>query len=184
MWDFPRHEGSRLEFKEADENSKNSTDDSPPDGTVFAASRRASVFGVNIGGDCTPGGCKRFIPIRLCTLAYDIETRMDRNREGGFALNDSAILSIAGKSSCGDEFYVCTYDGRTSTQMVSDLLSYILDHSPLWTIGWNSYNFDNECMRYHCAPELKNLFLVVSTGAFGKPNHGSIINVVGTYDED
>lgn len=90
---------------------------------------------MNIGGDCTPGACKRYTPIGLCILAYNIETRIDRSREGGFALNDSDILSIAGKCSCGEEFYTCTYSGRISSQMVSDLLLYMLEHASIWTIG-------------------------------------------------
>jgi hypothetical protein len=94
-----------------------------------------------------------------CTIAYDIETRMDKTSEGGFALTDSDTLSIAAKCSCGLEFYTSTDDSSDSSEMVSKLLSCMVDHSPLWTIGWNSYNFDNECMRFHCGSELNSLVL-------------------------
>ena len=104
---------------------------SPPDTTVFSKLRRASVFGVNIGGDCTSRACKKYTPLNLCAMVYDIKIRMDKRREGGFALNDSDILSLAGKCSCGEEFYTCARAGRSFTQKVSDLLLYTLEHAPL-----------------------------------------------------
>jgi DNA polymerase elongation subunit (family B) len=183
-WLLPHPITNRLRFEEADEGSPVIEACSPPDETVFKEARRASVFGVNIGGDCELGACKKYSSIEACTMAYDIETRMDKTREGGFALIDSDILSIACRCSCGLEFYTSTEDSSSSSEMVSKLLSSMLDHSPLWTIGWNSYNFDNECMRYHCSSELKTLFLVSRTGAFSKPTYGSIINIPGTYNVD
>jgi DNA polymerase elongation subunit (family B) len=174
----------RLKFKEADKSLKATTDCSPPDETAFSAARRAAVFGVNLGGDCLPGACKRYNAVHSCSTAYDIETLMDKTREGGFALYDSDILSIAAKCSCGDEFYTYAEEGRGSSQMVSEFIRYLLEHAPLWTVGWNCYNFDNECMRFHSSSELKALFLVTRTGAFGKPTYGSIINVPGTYNVD
>lgn len=134
-WSVPEPAKVTLRFKEADDQSPRTISYSPPDTTVFSQSRRASVFDVNIGGDCTPGACKKYTPLNLYAMTYDIKTRMDKRREGGFTLNDSDILSIAGKCSCGEEFYTCTRAGRSSTQMVSDLLLYTLEHAPLWTIG-------------------------------------------------
>lgn len=183
-WPIPQARRKRIGFAEADADSQKVTACSPPDETVFRRSRRASVFGVNIGGDCEMGACKIYNPIRGCVMAYDIETMMDKTREGSFALNDSPILSIAAKCSCGDEFYVSRNGPDASREMVSELLSHMVNHAPLWTIGWNSYNFDNECMKIHCAPEVKNVFFVARTGAFGKPTYGSIINIPGTYNVD
>jgi hypothetical protein len=183
-WPLPSSASKRLQFVEADKSSKAIEACSPPDETVFKESRRASVFGVNIGGDCELGACKKYGAVDGCTMAYDIETRMDKTRKEGFALMDSDILSIAAKCSCGLEFYVSADEPASSSEMVSRLLTVMLDHSPLWTIGWNSYNFDNECMRFHCSSELKSLFLVSRTGAFGKPTYGAIINIPGIYNVD
>ena len=184
MWSTLCSMQNRLKFEEGDRSSKALIDCSPPDETVFSASRRAAVFGVNLGGDCTSGACKKYKVMRLCSMAYDIETRMDKSREGGFALYDSDILSIAAKCSCGDEFYTHAEEEKGSSQMVSEFIGHSLKHAPLWSIGWNCYNFDNECMRFHSTPELKALFQVTRTGAFGKPTYGSIINVPGTYNVD
>lgn len=183
-WNMEGGAEDRLTFKEADEGSATTADCSPPDSTVFSLSRRAAVFGVNLGGDCMEGACKKYSPVGLCTLAYDIETEMDRSRRGGFALYDSKILSVAARCSCGEEFYTCSKGQKGPPQMVSEFVGYVLEHAPLWTVGWNCYNFDNECMRFHCSSELKDLFMVVRTGAFGKPTYGSIINIPGTYNVD
>lgn len=173
-----------LSFKEADTTSAGERGYSPPDQTRLAEFRRAAVFGVGLGGDCTVGACKKYVPRASCTTAYDIETLMDKNRPGGFALVDSDILSISAKCSCGWEFYTSANSSNTSSSMVSQLLLAILEHMPMWTIGWNSYNFDNECMKHHAVPAVKEIFMVSRTGAFNKPTYGSIINIPGSYNVD
>ena len=183
-WPIPKLDRSKICFREADKDSKRVVACSPPDETALSRSRRASVFGVNIGGDCEMGACKIYNGIGGCTMAYDIETTMDKTREGSFALMDSPILSIAAKCSCGLEFYTALSGSNASRTMVSEFLLHVVNHAPLWTIGWNSYNFDNECMKIHCTSELKNMFSVVRTGAFNKPTYGSIINITGTYNID
>lgn len=130
-WSVPEPAKVTLRFKEADDQSPRTIGYSPPDIAVFSQSRRASVFDVNIEEDCTPGACKKYTPLNLCAMTYDIETHMDKRREDGFALNDSDILSIAGKCSCGEEFYTCARAGRSFNQIISDLLLYTLEHAPL-----------------------------------------------------
>nr|POE79007.1 dna polymerase [Quercus suber] len=184
LWEADVLESGVLHFVEQDQNCGATRSLSPPDLSEFSQGRRAAVFGVNVGGDCSSGTCKPYVSRGLCTLSYDIETAMDQSREGGFALVDSRILSIAAKCSCGDEFYTASRTSDTSTQLVSELISYVSMHGPQWLIGWNCYNFDNECMRYHCDPSLKDIFLVSRIGAFGKPSYGSILNIPGTYNVD
>ncbi|KAF4511004.1 hypothetical protein G6O67_002844 [Ophiocordyceps sinensis] len=175
---------SDLRFAEADSGVVARRSISPPDGTEFSQSRRAAVFGVNIGGGCESGACKRYSRLDLCTLSYDIETSMEDARKGGFALIDADILSIAAKCSCGSEFYTFASEGKRSPELVSEFILFVSDHSPLWLIGWNCYTFDNECMRFHCEDSLKDIFMVSRIGAFGKPSYGSIVNIPGTYNVD
>lgn len=173
-----------LSFVECDKGSDRGVSISPADSTSMAEARRAAVFGVNIGGDCSSGGCKKYDPVEGCTLSYDIETSMENSREGGFALVNEDILSIAAKCSCSKEFYVNKTEGAGCTRLVSDFVLFVLDHMPIWLIGWNCYDFDNECMRYWCEDSLKDLFSVSRIGAFGKPSYGSILNVPGVYNVD
>lgn len=173
-----------LRFVESDSRLNKGISASPPDSTVMAAARRAAVFGVNVGGDCTSGACKRYEPVESCTLSYDIETSMENSREGGFALVDEDILSVAAKCSCGTEFYTSSPSGGGPRQLVSAFVLFVMEHMPMWMIGWNCYDFDNECMRYWCSSALKGLFNVSRIGAFGKPSYGSIINIPGVYNVD
>lgn len=157
----------------------------PPTQKYFMDERTASVLGINIGGDCTSGAAKRYDKIDACCMSYDIETSTKNVREGGFALVDSPILSIAIKCSCGESFYTTSVgENATSKSLISKFFERILEHSPLWLVGWNCYTFDNECMRYHCDDALKALFRVSRIGAFGKPTYGSLVNIVGVYNVD
>lgn len=142
------------------------------------------MFGVNIGGDCTSGACKKYSSVGGCTLSYDIETSMKGVREGGFGLVDEEMLSIAAKCSCPVEFYVDRTGALSSSELVSRFVLFVVDHMPTWTIGWNCYTFDNECMRYWCSGGLKDLFSVSRIGAFGKASYGSILNIPGVYNVD
>ena len=173
-----------LSFVESNADVNSSVLISPPDSTAMAPDRRAAVFGVNIGGDCASGACKRYIPIEGCTLSYDIETSMENSREGGFALIDEDILSIAAKCSCNTEFYGTMSEAGSPAQLTSSFIAFVADHRPMWMIGWNCYDFDNECMRYWCPDTYKSLFSVSRIGAFGKASYGSILNIPGTYNVD
>jgi DNA polymerase elongation subunit (family B) len=174
-----------LRFVEADPCITEYIDISPPDDLQFKLSRRASVFGVNIGGDAMPGACKIGLEVLGCVLSYDIETSMKGIEPGAFGLNDVEILSIAAACTCGEEFYTSRcVEAPTSKSMVSRLLRYILQHDPLWLIGWNCYTFDNECMRYHADDSFKKVFTVVKVGGFGGASYGSIINIPGVYNVD
>jgi DNA polymerase elongation subunit (family B) len=173
-----------LDFVECDDRRKSKVLISPEDSTSMRQSRRASVFGVNVGGDCSSGACKKYTKMEGCTLSYDIETNMKGVREGGFGLVDEDILSIAAKCSCSEEFYACQSESQSSSMLVSGLITYIIDHMPMWIIGWNCYSFDNECMRYWCIDGVKDLFSVFRVGAFGKSSYGSILNIPGVYNVD
>lgn len=173
-----------LSFVESDSKLSKGISVSPPDSTVMAVTRRAAVFGVNVGGGCSSGACKKYEPIESCTLSYDIETSMENSREGGFALVDEDILSIAAKCSCTTEFYASLPSSSGPRELVSSFVLFVLQHMPMWMIGWNCYNFDNECMRYWCSDSIKGLFSVSRIGAFGKPSYGSIINIPGVYNVD
>lgn len=183
-WKPDTRTDSFLSFVEVDNDSKEIASSSPPDSTQFSKSRRAAVFGVNIGGDCKSGACKKFNVIDQCTASYDIETSMEGARPGGFDFVDAEILSIACKCSCGIEFYAHSKIMTTSSDLVSLFLEFLINHQPLWLIGWNCYSFDNECMRYHCRRALREVFMVTRIGIFGKPSYGSILNVPGIYNVD
>lgn len=184
-WREDGSSGRPLTFVERDQSVKHTVGVCPPDGTWLAMDKKAAAFGVNIGGDARPGACKRHKHIDGCVLSYDIETSMKHVRQGAFGLVDSEILSIAAACSCGNQFYTHRgKEGSTSQSMVSEFLVYMVEHSPLWTIGWNCYTFDNECMRYHCHDSAKHLFMVSRIGGFGKNTYGSILCIPGTYNVD
>lgn len=173
-----------LGFVECDRGSGGVISVSPSDSTSMSKSRRAAVFGVNIGGDCTSGACKKYDSIGGCTLSYDIETSTERVRDGTFGLVDEEMLSIAAKCSCLIEFYADRKSTLSSSELVSKFILFVVDHMPLWMVGWNCYTFDNECMRNWCIDELKDLFFVSRVGAFGRPSYGSILNIPGIYNVD
>lgn len=184
-WERDSIPKDRLEFVERDDVSLGKIGVCPPDETWGRYDRKAAAFGVNIGGDATPGACKRHTPIYGCVLSYDIETSMKNVRPGAFGLVDSDILSIAASCSCGEEFYTDTTNSEScSSSMVSEFIMYVMDHRPMWTIGWNCYTFDNECMRYHAHERAKPLFTVSRIGGFGKATYGSLLNIPGTYNVD
>ena len=134
-WNPDTKFNSILLFVEADETSRGSVLSSPPDGTRFNSIRKAAVLGINIGGDCKSGACKKFSLIDQCTLSYNIETSMEGTRPGGFDFVDADILLIACKCSCGIEFSVYSTSSNTSSRLVSLFLNFLLNHKPLWLIG-------------------------------------------------
>lgn len=146
-----------LSFVESNPRLRSAISISPEDSTSMAESRRAAVFGVNIGGDCTSGACKKYNGMEGCTLSYDIETSMKDVREGGFGLIDEEMLSIAAKCSCSAGFYVDRALAASSSELTSRFIAFVLDHMPMWLVGWNCYTFDNECMRYWCSDSLKDI---------------------------
>lgn len=171
-----------LSFVDCDEGSDKGISVSPEDSTSMSQSRRAAVFGVNIGGDCTSGACKKYDAIEGCTLSYDIETSTKSVREGGFGLVDEEILSIAGKCSCSAEFYINRMEAPPSSELVLKFVLFVIDHMLIWMVGWNCYTFDNKCMRYWCDDSLKDIFSVSRVGVFGKPSYSSILNIPGVYN--
>lgn len=158
-------------------------------GTTSAAKmerlREASILGVNMGGDATPGSGKMFTPINGCCYSYDIETSLEDTPELGFPLSDARILSIAGVCSCGHEFYTSsTTTLHQSSALVSTFIADVLDHSPIWLTGWNCFGFDNECMRFQAPECVQSYFHVVRVGSASRPRYGSILNLPGTYNVD
>lgn len=68
----------------------------------YSLCRLASVMGVNISGQCAPGGFVKYNhPDKMCTLSYEIEIDISSNGPGDFALMDNPILSIACRCTCG-----------------------------------------------------------------------------------
>lgn len=154
--------------------------------------RWASVHGVNIGGKCIPGSGARPLLPTGCVCGYDIETDISAATGNAFPLPESRIISLAVWCDCGYKLLItterCDQDDvvyvSNSIELVEEFCCRMVDHRPMWLVGWNSYAFDNYCMLIHSPDNVGMYFerTVIRT-TFGN-KVGYILNFPGTYNVD
>lgn len=157
----------------------------PPDTSVFAEIRALSVLGINIGNDCMPGTGKEYIHEEQCVCSYDIETDMSDVIGGGMALVGCPIISVAAHCSCGKEFFMPTTPGlTTSADVCAGFIEFVMDHRPVWLIGYNCYAYDNMHIQFYLREKSWSNFLSIRAGISGVGNDATLINIPGVYNVD
>lgn len=154
--------------------------------------RWASIHGVNVGGSCKPGSGMRPLLPGGCVCGYDIETDISATTGDAFPLPESRIISLAVWCDCGYKLLITTekYDAEgvisvaNSAELIEEFCCRIVEHRPMWLVGWNSYAFDNYCMLVHSPDSVARYFdrTVIRT-TFGN-KVGYILNFPGTYNVD
>lgn len=125
-----------------------------PSNDSVRAQRWAAIHGINIGGRCSAGGGTRPTPVIGCTCAYDIETDISDLEGTSFPLPDARIISLAISCSCGLTWAATTDPCNSqiaisvgdAAELVGLFIDKVIDHMPLWLVGWNNFVFDNPCL--------------------------------------
>lgn len=148
----------------------------------------ASIMGVNVYGNCRAGGMRKLEGYEPgCVLSYDIEVAVPTFSVSAFPLPSSDILSIAAACSCGLEFFTsvhsCDDKYDKSFHMTEQFIELLWSHRPGWSVGWNNYAFDNDCLLFHY-PKLSHNASRVKVGSAGTVSYGVVIDIPGTYNVD
>lgn len=163
-----------------------------PRNGVLGDHRWAAVHGINVGGTCKPGVAQDLLLPPGCVCGYDIETDVSATTGNAFPLPESRIISLAVWCTCGYRLLITTekYNNRgakyahDSAELVSIFCREMVEHTPMWLIGWNSYAFDNYCMLILSRDDVAEYFeRTVTRSSFGN-RVGYILNIPGTYNVD
>lgn len=155
--------------------------------------RWTTIHGVNVGGTCKPGsGMRPLLPTNNCVCGYDIETDISATTGNAFPLPESRIISLAAWCSCGYRLLLTTeaYDDRDvitvtdSKALVDAFCERMVEHRPMWLVGWNSYAFDNYCMLVHASNDAGMYFEKTAMRTSHGNKVGYIINFPGIYNVD
>lgn len=163
-------------------------------GGWLKALRVASIYGVNVSSRCKPGLGILPTPVKVgCTMGYDIETSQHLTRKGSFPPAYSTITSIAIWCSCGycrawttikhnkvKDLIYCP----SSKRLVRLSLMDIQTHMPKWLVGYNCYQFDNCCLKYHCPSDLTYVFKPINSGSKASSSFSFYIDLLGINNVD
>lgn len=163
-------------------------------GGWLKALRVASIYGVNVSSRCKPGLGTLPTPTKSgCTMGYDIETSQHLTRKGSFPPSYSRITSIAVWCSCGyckawttiphnkvKDLVYCP----SSKRLVRLSLMDIQTHMPKWLVGYNCYQFDNCCLKYHCPGDLVHIFRPINSGSKAASSFSFYIDLMGINNVD
>lgn len=141
-------------------------------GRMLSSLRKASIYGYTQGSDMTTGPS---VPPQetpqMHTMGYDIETESMMDLKS-LTMPHDRITCASIWCTCG---YSVSYNSMdksiieseyftTSAAICDQMHKDIMEHSPDWLVGYNSFRFDNLCMAYHSKLARYEKVAVKSTG--------------------